>query len=115
MGAFDFAAGQRVANFANRHALADADDAIDDWQNFSNRLQGKLQKAEFDFAKAEAARAGVARLLKQVTAELARLDPNNQLVREEVRNQIIGAGAADKFAALGYDYDVARGVIRKRD
>jgi len=85
MGAFGFLEGQQVANFANRRALADADDAIGDWQNFSKRLQGKLDSTEVEYAKAEASRAGVARLLKQVTEELAKFAPNHPLLQEDVR------------------------------
>ncbi len=114
MGANDFLNGRMAANFANRHAAADATEAIGEWKSFSNKLKGKLQDTELDFAKAEAGRAGLARLLKQITAELSRLDPNNMLLREETRNKIIGAGASDKFAVLGYDYDAGRGDIRKR-
>jgi flagellar hook-basal body complex protein FliE len=111
----DFMAGQQMANFSNRRAMADADEAIGEWKDFSNRLQGKLRNAEDKLwkaeAKAEIYQAGVACLLKQVTADLARLDPNNPLLRKEVQEQIIGAGMVDKSAALGYNYDSVREMI----
>lgn len=114
MNTLDFYAGQQAANLGNRRALADADGTIGEWEKFSNRLQNKLQKTETDFARAEAGRSGLARLLKSVTAELKRLDPNNPLVRDEVQNQVIASGAAEKFAVLGYDYDPSKGSFKKR-
>lgn len=114
MSTLDFYAGRQSANFANGRAVAEASMVAHDWKNFSDRLQGKLEKTEVDFARAEAGRSGLARLLKNMTAELKRLDPSNPLVRDEVQNQVIASGAADKFATLGYDYDPAKGSFRKR-
>lgn len=84
------------------------------WKDFSQRLQGKLQKAEFDFVEAATQREGFARVLARMKDELKRLDPNNPLLRDEVRHQIYNTGVADKFRDLGYDYDSIRGVFRKR-
>lgn len=114
MSTLDFYAGRQAANFSNGRAVADASMVAHDWKNFSDRLKGKLEKTEVDFARAEAGRSGLARLLKNMTEELKRLDPNNPLVREELQNQVIASGAADKFSALGYDYDARRGSFRKR-
>lgn len=114
MGTLDFYAGRQAANFSIGQAAATANVLAHDWKNFSDRLQSKLEKSEVDFVRAEAGRSGLARLLKNMTAELKRLDPNNPLVRDDVQNQVIASGAADKFATLGYDYDSVRGSFRKR-
>ena len=112
--ALDFWAGRQSANLANSRSVTDASKVADEWGNFAGRLQGQLDKTTTDFARAEAGRSGVARLLKIVTAELQRVDPSNPLVREEMQNQIIAQGAADKFALLGYDYDPQKGSFKKR-
>ena len=114
MNSNDFLNGRMAATFANSRASADADEAIGEWKSFSNKLQSKLQKAELDCATTEAARSGLARLLKHFRMELQRLEPNNPLLRNEVQDKIIEEGAADKFAVLGYDYDPARKVVRKQ-
>ena len=115
MGSADILNGRMAANFAHRHSSADADEAIGEWKAFSNKLQGKLQKTELDCVTTEAARSGLARLLKNMKMELQRLDPTNTLLRDDVQNKIISEGAADKFAVLGYDYDPERKVVRKRN
>jgi len=114
MSSNDFLNGRMAANFANARADADADEAINSWMNLSNKLKGKLEKAELDHATSEAARSGLARLFNQMKKELQRLEPNNLLLREDVQNKIISEGAVDKFAVLGYDYDPDRKVVRKR-
>lgn len=85
-----------------------------EWMEYSQKLQGKLQKTEFDFVEAATQREGFARVLARMKDELKRLDPNNPLLRDEVRHQIYGVGVADKFRDLGYVYDSDRGVFVKR-
>lgn len=113
MGADDFVNGRAAQNLANRRASADADEAVGAWKDFSTKLQGKLQKTEFDFVEAATQREGLLRLVSRLKDEVKRLDPNNPLLREDVRSQIYGAGVADKFRELGYTYDSARGVFHK--
>lgn len=104
MGANDFFNGQMAANFANRRVVGE-------WQEFSDRLQGKLQKAEFDFAKAESGRIGFAHLFKTVLEELRRLDPKNPLLEKDVQLKILGAKVSEKAAEMGYLYDPHTGTL----
>ena len=115
MSALDFYAGRQAANFANRRLMVDSENAVDQWQGFSERLQGKLQQAEFEFAKAEAGRIGFAHLFKTVLDELKRVDPTNQLHQKNVQLRILGAKVAEKAAEMGYMYDSSIGsLINKR-
>jgi len=114
MSSTDFVNGRMAANFANRRASVDADEAIDSWKDYSNKLQIKLQKTEFNFVEATTQCEGLVRIVARMKEELKRLDPDNSLLRDEVRHQIYATGVADKFRELGYDYDSERGVFRKR-
>lgn len=113
MGADDFVNGRMTSNFVNAHAAADARGAIAEWKEFSGELQSKLQKTEYDYVEAATQREGFSRVLARMKEELKRLDPNNSLLRDEVRHKIYGAGVADKFRDLGYEFDSGRGVFRK--
>ncbi|MDR0378512.1 MAG: hypothetical protein LBI62_00945 [Candidatus Accumulibacter sp.] len=120
MGVSDFLYGQTAANYANRRAFNEYDQALDQWETYSNKLKGKLSQAEeqlyakeIDFVRAEAWRHGLARLLERMTAELVRLDPGNSLVREDEQDKIILSAAVTKFAALGFDYDPNKDTFRK--
>lgn len=114
MSSNDFVNGRMAANFANSRAASDAHGAVLEWKEFSNTLQVKLQKTEYDYVEMATQREGFARVLASLKEELKRLDPDNPLLRDEVRHKIYGAGVADKFRELGYDYDTGHGVFRKR-
>lgn len=108
MNSLDFYAGRQAANLANRRDIGD-------WQNFSARLEGKLQKAELDFAKAETGRIGFAQLFSTAVEELRRVDPNNPLLKRDVQLKILGAKVAEKAAEMGYMYDPSTGdLVSKR-
>lgn len=104
----DFFAGRQAAGLA-------AGREIGEWERFSSRLQGRLQQAEFDFAKAEAGRIGFAHLFKTVLEELRRVDPANPLLQKETQLKILGAKVAEKAAEMGYLYDPGSGsLVEKR-
>lgn len=114
MSTLDFYAGRQAANIGNGRAAADAESAIDAWEKFSNQLQGKLQKAEINFAKAESGRIGFAHLLRAVVQELRRVDPTNPLLQKDNQLRILGAKVAEKAAEMGYEYDPTREIFRRR-
>lgn len=103
----DFYAGRQAASLA-------AQSTATEWERFSAGLQGKLQKTELDFAKAESGRIGFAHLFRAVTDELRRLDPNNPLLRKDVQLNILGAKVAEKAAEMGYLYDPGTGALVER-
>lgn len=104
----DFYAGRQAASLAARQGIGE-------WQNLSAQLQGRLQKAELDFAKAEAGRIGFAHLFKSIQDELRRVDPTNALLKKDVQLKILGTKVAETAAEMGYLYDPSTGsLIAKR-
>ncbi len=103
----DFYAGRQAANLAARRDIGE-------WQNFSARLEGKLRKAEFDFAKAETSRIGFAHLFRTVLDELQRVDPTNPLLEKSAQLRIFGAKVAERAAEMGYQYDPSTGSLIER-
>lgn len=115
MGANDFVNGRMTSNFVHARAAADARGAIAEWKDFSNKLQGELQKTELDFVKAESGRIGFAHLFRTVVDELRRVDPNNPLLLKENQLKILGTKVAEKVDEMGYVYDPrSSSVIGKR-
>jgi len=100
----DYYTGRQAANLGNRRDISE-------WQNFSARLESKLQKAEFDFAKAETGRIGFAQLFRTAVEELRRVDPNNPLLKKDVQLKILGTKVAEKAAEMGYMYDPSTGEL----
>ena len=107
MSVDDFWAGRQAANFANRAAMVDADEAIAEWKAYSEKLKIEL-------AKTDAVRAGLVCLRKRLCAELQRFDPNNPLLVEDEQANVIRAGYYDKLESLGYVVDRKDGTFRKR-
>lgn len=107
MSGDDFLNGRMSANFANRRASAEADEAIGTWKEFSGRLQGKVQRAELAHAKAETGRIGFAHLVRALSDELRRVDPTNRLLNKDVQLHILGHKMMEKANEMGYRYDPA--------
>lgn len=97
------AAGRALAVAVDR----DADEAIGEWKQFAGDLNAKL-------AKAESSRIGFAHLLREVSAELQRVDPDNPLLNKAKQLAIIRDQAVKKAAELGYTYDPATDAIYPR-
>lgn len=115
MSSNDFLNGRMAANFANSRAAADAHEAILEWKAFSNELQNKLQKTEFNFVKAEFGRIGFAHLCRALVEEMERIDPSNPLLQKEARLRIVETKVAEKATEMGYVYDANSGqIIGKR-
>lgn len=100
MSTLDFWAGRQAANIANRSSIAHADG-----------LSEQLIRANLNFANAESGRIGFAHLLKIVTEELRRVDPNNPLGQKDTQLKILNAKIAEKASELGYNYDEKKGII----
>jgi hypothetical protein len=104
MSAPDFWAGRQAANIANRSSIAERNP-------YADELKRQLKGADLDFAKAESGRIGFAHLLKIVSEELRRIDPNNPLVQKDVQLTILHTKVAEKASELGYRYDEKNGTI----
>lgn len=102
-------------DFAGRRALAaserEADEAIEEWQSFSNNLKNKLAAAEKKLAIAEAYLAGRDAQRKALREELQKIDPGNPVLTDLKR--LSGLAMAESFAGNGYHYDPEKERLRK--
>ena len=114
MSTLDFWAGRQAANIANHSSTAAADKAIAEWEAYSNKLKNQLDKAQLEYANAEAQRAGLAELRRHLIAELSRLDPSNPLLRAEEEERIVYARYYEKLESLGYEVNRDGNTFRKR-
>lgn len=78
--------------------------AIDNWENYSNELEAKL-------AKANASRVGIAQLVRAISAELQRVDPNNPLLDKSRQIALVESQMVKSAAGEGYAYDPATDTI----
>ena len=104
MSTLDFWAGRQAANIANCSSIAE-------WNAYADELKRQLKGADFDFVKAESGRIGFAHLLKIVSEELRRIDPNNPLAQKDIQLTILRTKVAEKASELGYSYDEKNGTI----
>lgn len=95
--------------------------AIDQWEEHSNRLEGKLraatQNAE-ELAKqrlfAQAQLEGQTAVMLVLKAELERVCPNSPLLHEDGRRTNIARAAMAQFLEQhGYNYDPKTQAVRK--
>lgn len=102
-------------DFAGRRALAaserEADDAIGEWQNYSNNLKNKLAAAEKKVAVTEAYLAGRDAQHKALREALQKIDPDNPVLTDLKR--LSGLAMAESFAGNGYHYDPEKERLRK--
>ncbi|MDD5383976.1 MAG: hypothetical protein PHG89_03730 [Gallionella sp.] len=115
---FSYQQGLSQGNTESIVAIRERNDAVgraNEWKNFSDKLQDKLDKAELDFVKAESGRIGFAHLFRVVAEELKRVDPNNPLLQKENQLRIVETKVAEKVTEMGYVYDTESGqVVGKR-
>lgn len=107
MSGTEFLSGRMAANFVHQGA-------VNEWENYSNRLKSKLQQTEMDFVKAESGRIGFAQLFKSMTDELRRVDPNNPLLVKENQLRVVSTRMTEKAAEMGYVYDARSDRITGR-
>lgn len=107
----DFRAGQQAES---RRAAAQErvdDDAIAQWQSFSNRLQSRLTEVQHAAIHREAylaARDAQQRALREALSEI---DPNHPILK---RIKAIGEAAEiASYQANGYQVDLSTGKVRK--
>lgn len=114
MSLFSYQQGLSRGNAESLGAILDRNAAINtanEWQNYSNKLQGKLQSTEIDLVKAESGRIAFAHLFRMLSDELRRVDPNNPLLRKDTQVRILDGKVAEKVAEMGYEYDPQSGDI----
>lgn len=92
--------------------------AIGEWEAHANSLKQRLRQAhshaenlEASLAKAHASRFGLAQLVRTLSAELRRLDPQNPLLQIDRQLSIVESVTAEKAAERGYAYDSETGAI----
>lgn len=107
----DFMSGQMAAR---RQAVAQErvdDDAIAQWQTYSNKLQARLTEAQHESIHREAylaAREAQQRALREALSEI---DPNHPILK---RIKEIGQAAEiASYKANGYQVDLSTGKVRK--
>ncbi len=111
MSQLDFLAGQRAARRTADAQERIDDDAIAQWQSFSNRLQARLSEVQSDTIHIKAllaARDAQQRALRDILSEIA---PNHPILK---RIKEIGETAqAASYRASGYQIDPTTNTVRK--
>lgn len=107
----DFMSGQVAAR---RQAAAQErvdDDAIGQWQAYSNKLQARLTEAQGDAIHREATLAGRDAQQRALREALSEIDPNHPILK---RIKEIGEAAQiASYRASGYEFDLATRKARK--
>lgn len=110
MNQLDYQLGVGAAN-------AGARAAINEWEAHANSLKHRLQNAESEadaqLKKAHASRFGLAQLVRALSAELQRFDPNNPLLNKDRQLAMVESVTTQKAAESGYAYDPATGSIKR--
>ena len=88
-------------------------DAINQWETYSNRLKAQLDSATKEQVFGAASLDAQTVMLRKIEAELRRLDPNNPLLRVETQRQVKTQVMADTLAKRGYLYDTKTFQVSK--
>ncbi len=86
--------------------------AINEWEKYAESLNARLHNAEAKLVKANASRVGLAQLVRAISAELQRADPNNPLLDKSKQLALVESITVEKAAESGYAYDPATGAIK---
>ncbi|MBB3258261.1 chromosome segregation ATPase [Paraburkholderia bannensis] len=94
-------------------ALAEAHDNLKKWSDYANGLKQQLVQANEQMMLVHARGVGEASLSRRLAAELAELNPENELLRKESQQRVIVETMSAQLAQQGYHYDIATGAVTK--
>jgi chromosome segregation ATPase len=104
---------EQEAHAARREELAEAREKVTKWSEYANGLTQDLAQANEKIIVTHARSAGEASLSRKLAAELNAVQPEHELLRKEVQEQVIVEALTAHLEPLGYKYDAETGVVPK--
>ncbi|SDD92726.1 DNA-binding protein [Paraburkholderia lycopersici] len=105
----------QIARDAQTHAaaVAEARETVKKWSEYANGLKQQLTQASEKALVGHARSAGEATLNRRLAAELGQVQPEHELLRKEIQQQVVAEAVSAQLEQQGYHYDAATGVVSK--
>ncbi|QXE07344.1 DNA-binding protein (plasmid) [Paraburkholderia sprentiae WSM5005] len=100
---------------AHSAAIAEARETVGKWSDYANGLKQQLAQANEKMIVVLARSAGEASLSRRLAAELGRVEPQHELLRNETQQQVVVEAINAHLEKQGYRYDVNTGAVSKLD
>lgn len=105
----------QLASEAETHAaaIAEARENMKKWSEYANGLKQQLTQANEKMIVVLARGAGEASLSRRLAAELGQVNPEHQLLRKDLQQQLVIEAISAQLEQQGYRYDAKTGVVSK--
>ncbi|TAM01386.1 MAG: DNA-binding protein [Paraburkholderia sp.] len=105
----------QLASEAEMHAaaIAEARENMKKWSDYANGLKQQLTQANEKMIVVLARGAGEASLSRRLAAELGQVNPEHQLLRKDLQQQLVIEAISAQLEQQGYRYDAKTGMVSK--